>query len=139
MVRSHALYPIELRAHCAEIASLNYNGNRIVSPNPIDGRARRKTLSRGLLRLRFAPNAALAVEIGGPAENGRFASQSKSFRPSAKPTAPAFLPMHVGNALAMAADMLLLGADEVARNGAFGKQLRPEVFPNAPLQNSVCR
>src|SRR5260370_20696130 len=33
MVRSHALYPIELRAHCAEIASLNYNGNRIVSPN----------------------------------------------------------------------------------------------------------
>jgi hypothetical protein len=89
--------------------------------------------------LRFAPNPALAVEIGGPAENGRFASQSKSFRPSAKPTAPAFLPMHVGNALAMAADMLLLGADEVARNGAFGKQLRPEVFPNAPLQNSVCR
>src|SRR5260370_34762097 len=106
MVRSHALYPIELRAHCAEIASLNYNGNRSVSPNPIDGRARRKTLSRGLLRLRFAPNPALAVEIGGPAENGRFASQSKSFRPSAKPTAPAFLPMHVGNALAMAADML---------------------------------
>jgi len=34
----------------------------------------------------------------------------------------------------MASDMLLLEADEVARNGAFGKLLRPEVFPNAPLQ-----
>ena len=34
----------------------------------------------------------------------------------------------------MAVNMLLLGADEVARNGAFGKILRPEVFPNAPLQ-----
>ena len=31
--------------------------------------------------------------------------------------------------------MLLLGADEVARNGAFGKLLRPEVFPSAPLQS----
>jgi hypothetical protein len=26
-------------------------------------------------------------------------------------------------------------ADEVARNGAFGKILRPEVFPNAPLHS----
>ena len=34
----------------------------------------------------------------------------------------------------MVPDMLLLGADEVARNGAFGKILRPEVFPDAPLQ-----
>src|ERR1039458_975672 len=34
----------------------------------------------------------------------------------------------------MASDMLLVGADEVARNGAFGKILRPEVFPDAPLQ-----
>ena len=42
--------------------------------------------------------------------------------------------MHVGNALAMASDMLLPGADEVARNGAFGKSLRPEVFPNAPCK-----
>jgi hypothetical protein len=40
--------------------------------------------------------------------------------------------VHVGNALAMASDMLPLTADEVARNGAFGKKLRPEVFPNAP-------
>jgi hypothetical protein len=46
--------------------------------------------------------------------------------------------MHVGNALAMASDMLLLVADEVARNGAFGKSLRPEVFPNAPC-NSVLK
>src|ERR1700687_3711114 len=34
----------------------------------------------------------------------------------------------------MAPDMLLSRADEVARNGAFGKILRPEVFPDAPLQ-----
>ena len=34
----------------------------------------------------------------------------------------------------MAPDMLLPRADEVARNGAFGKILRPEVFPDAPLQ-----
>jgi hypothetical protein len=34
----------------------------------------------------------------------------------------------------MVPDMLLLRADEVARNGAFGKILRPEVFPDAPLQ-----
>jgi len=38
----------------------------------------------------------------------------------------------------MASDMLLLVADEVARNGAFGKSLRPEVFPNAPC-NSVLK
>jgi hypothetical protein len=57
---------------------------------------------------------------------------SKSFQPSAKPTCLCVRNMHVGNALAMAADMLLLEADEVARNGAFGKILRPEVFPNAP-------
>lgn len=39
----------------------------------------------------------------------------------------------------MAADLLLLTADEVARNGAFQKILRPEVFLNAPLQSSICR
>jgi hypothetical protein len=33
MVRSHALYPIELRAHRGRITFLNYNGNKIVSPN----------------------------------------------------------------------------------------------------------
>jgi hypothetical protein len=34
MVRSHALYPIELRAHRGGgIASLNYNGNEIISPS----------------------------------------------------------------------------------------------------------
>src|SRR5271165_6276052 len=36
----------------------------------------------------------------------------------------------------MATDMLLVESDEVARNGAFGKILRPEVFPNAPLHTS---
>ena len=35
----------------------------------------------------------------------------------------------------MARDMLLLVVDEVARNGAFGKILRPEVFPGAPLHS----
>ena len=34
----------------------------------------------------------------------------------------------------MALEMLLYGTDEVARNGAFGKILRPEVFSDAPLQ-----
>src|SRR5271157_23536 len=34
LVRSQALYPIELRAQRGRIACLNYNGNRIVSPNP---------------------------------------------------------------------------------------------------------
>jgi hypothetical protein len=43
--------------------------------------------------------------------------------------------MHVGNALEMAADLLLLLVDEVARNGAFRKILRPEVFPDAPLHS----
>src|ERR1017187_3043850 len=42
--------------------------------------------------------------------------------------------MHVDKMLEMASDMLLLVADEVARNGAFGKILRPEVFTNAPLR-----
>jgi hypothetical protein len=37
----------------------------------------------------------------------------------------------------MAPDMHLLGTDEVARNGAFRRILRPEVFPDAPLQSSV--
>jgi hypothetical protein len=57
MVRSHALYPIELRAHPVEIASSDYNGNRIVSPNRI---VRPHS--------HFAPNPALAVEIGGLSE-----------------------------------------------------------------------
>src|ERR1022692_4271058 len=39
LVRSQALYPIELRAHRGEIRSLNYSGNRIASPNPIRGSA----------------------------------------------------------------------------------------------------
>jgi hypothetical protein len=37
LVRSQALYPIELRAHRGRIASSDYNGNRIVSPNLITG------------------------------------------------------------------------------------------------------
>ena len=64
MVRSHALYPIELRAHPDEIVSLNYNGNRIVSPNPAAGYARRKNPEVSWIRFRFTPNPAPAVEIG---------------------------------------------------------------------------
>ena len=64
-------------------------------------------------------------------------NERKSFRPSAKPTRPSVSGTHIGNALAMATDMLLIGQDEVARNGAFGNQLRPEVFPDAPLQSPV--
>jgi hypothetical protein len=37
----------------------------------------------------------------------------------------------------MASNLLLVGPDEVARNGAFWKSLRPEVFPDAPLQFPV--
>jgi hypothetical protein len=40
----------------------------------------------------------------------------------------------VNNKLAMASNMHINKTDEVARNGAFGKILRPEVFPDAPLQ-----
>ena len=79
------------------------------------------------------------MEIGGLAEIEDFHIRVKVSGPSAKPTRPSVPPMHVGKALAMATEMLPLGADEVARNGAFGKKLRPEVFPNAPLQYSVCR
>jgi hypothetical protein len=40
----------------------------------------------------------------------------------------------------MAFHMHINKTDEVARNGAFGKILRPEVFPDAPLQkDSICR
>jgi hypothetical protein len=41
------------------------------------------------------------------------------------------------NTLGMALHMLLVRTDEVARNGAFGKILRPEVFPDAPLQKET--
>ena len=34
----------------------------------------------------------------------------------------------------MARDLLNSRTDEVARNGAFWKKLRPEVLPDAPLQ-----
>jgi hypothetical protein len=45
----------------------------------------------------------------------------KSFPASAKPTRPVGPNVHSGKALAMAQQMLLGEADEVARNGAFGK------------------
>ena len=72
MVRSHALYPIELRAHRGEIASSNYNGNKIISANlnrcpmliTVD-QLRGYTPTPGPRpHSHFAPNPALAVEIG---------------------------------------------------------------------------
>jgi hypothetical protein len=102
-----------------------------------------KTLSRVRFTLPIRAQSRAGCGNRGPSQitcrNRRFVNLSKSFRPSAKPTYPSVLSINVGKALAMAADMLLLGADEVARNGAFGKKLRPEVFPDAPLQCSVCR
>src|ERR1017187_9841536 len=65
---------------------------------------------------------------------GALAEKSKVFRSCAKATRSRVPWMRVGNALRMACQLLLLRADEVARNGAFRKILRPEVFPDAPLQ-----
>jgi len=112
---------------------LNYSRNRIPRPTPSPDTDAKNPQAGFVLHTRFPPNPALAVEIGGFAETGRFVNLSKSCHPHAKPTRPSVLLMHVGKALAMAPDMLLLGADEVARNGAFRRILRPEVFPDAPL------
>lgn len=50
-----------------------------------------------------------------------FVILSKTFLRRAKPTRSGVLYMHVDMMLEMASDMLLLVADEVARNGAFWK------------------
>ena len=92
MVRSHALYPIELRAHCGEITSLNYNGNRIVLPNPIAGRARRKTLSRGRLRFRMCAKFRSGCGNRGLAEIEGFHIRVKVSGPAQNLPAPAFYP-----------------------------------------------
>ena len=42
--------------------------------------------------------------------------------------------MRIGKALANGSRPARPPVDEVARNGAFRKQLRPEVLPGAPLQ-----
>src|SRR5258708_5810208 len=113
MVRSHALYPIELRAHPAELRFRIITETEWFRPS-----------------FPFPPNAARAGKMGSPAEKEDL--PSKSFRRSAKPTRLGALTARAHKSLAMADNMLLLKADEVARNGAFGKILRPEVFPNAP-------
>src|SRR3979411_2283252 len=71
MVRSHALYPIELRAHRGEIASSNYNGNKTVSP--------------------ISPNRARTVEIGGFCHR-KFAVSVKVSGPAQNLPDPAFYP-----------------------------------------------
>ena len=64
------------------------------------------------------------------------ARESKVFPRHAKPTRSNVPWIRVGKTLEMAIDLLLFSADEVARNGALGKKLRPEVFPDAPLHFS---
>ena len=112
---------------------LNYNGNRIVSANLIAGNAQGKTLRRVCISLLHRAESRAGCGNHHSLGSHRFVNLRKSFRRSAKPTRLRILRMHVGNALRLATDMLLLRADEVARNGAFGKILRPEVFLNAPL------
>ena len=138
MVRSHALYPIELRAHHGRIASLDYNGNRIVSSNLIVSRVPRR-ITQELL-----PGKDLCFEIfrmprwlrkSAAGRHRIFRCERKSFRPRAKPTCSQAVSIRVSNALRLATNMLLFRQDEVARNGAFGKLLRPEVFRNAPLHS----
>jgi len=59
---------------------------------------------------------------------------SKVFRRRAKATCSRILSSCARNVLRLAVELLLFRADEVARNGALRKILRPEVFPSAPLQ-----
>ena len=101
MVRSHALYPIELRAHSDVIASLNYNGNRIVSTNLIAGFAGLKIPESAVLILKLEPRIRAECRAGcgnrGLIEIAiciRFVILSKSCRPRAKPTRAAVLWMY---------------------------------------------
>jgi hypothetical protein len=73
LVRSQALYPIELRAHPARKASSNYNGNRIVSLSRISGNPSSKT-GRKLFAefdLRFP------IHAKTPAANGNSAASPR--------------------------------------------------------------
>ena len=111
LVRSQALYPIELRAHPGRIVSLNYNGNRIVSPHlPAQKPAKNEPWLLG-----FASSVRAKPRTGcgnrGAAQCRliqEFVKSRKSFRPRAKPTRLRVLLIHVGNALAMAPNMLSL-------------------------------
>lgn len=85
------------------IAPLNYSGIDSFRPNQL----RQFTLGKSLRR--------------------------KSFRPPRKTYRLLISRLRVNNGLGMATQMLIFSQDEVARNGAFGKILRPEVFPDAPL------
>jgi hypothetical protein len=147
MVRSHALYPIELRAQFADlrlgiIAETNLF-SRLPSPklfNLISRRrhrtfcryrtARVKTLCFGAVYHVSVCNQMLSRNTLKPQD----LYSGKSFHRNAKPTSADSRATLFCNTLEMASDMLIYGADEVARNGAFGKILRPEVFSDAPLQ-----
>jgi hypothetical protein len=66
MVRSHALYPIELRAHRGRMVFENYNGNRTVSSNRIVECVPRMGPDNPLSQVGFTfqipPDAALVAE-----------------------------------------------------------------------------
>src|ERR1700692_4377681 len=86
------------------------------------------------------PSSALFNLLKCTAANARECSVMVSHSPHVKVSSPAQkllwsspLRRRVNNKLGMARDMHVQSSDEVARNGAFGKILRPEVFPGAPL------
>ena len=85
---------------------------------------------------RWAENGPWAGDLSliGPLSG---VAKSKVFRRREKDTLRTGLQSRVGKELEMAADLLRVMADEVARNGAFRKKLRPEVFPGAPLQSAL--
>jgi hypothetical protein len=63
----------------------------------------------------------------------RFVNPSKSFRSQRKTYLPLRSTYACWQCLSNGNRHASPKADEVARNGAFGKILRPEVFPDAPL------
>ncbi len=103
MVRSHALYPIELRAHRGRIACLNYNGTESFRPTPIRPIHSTQALDRDLIRvgcsgLDYAVRScqipcwlwksAALPKYRRPLRHGRFSLERKSFRPQRKTYPP---------------------------------------------------
>jgi hypothetical protein len=108
---------------------------RAVNPSPARTPAGRSfvalpTLRQSVMKPEQAPHSPLSFArlLTEPA------NPSNLFRRRAKPTCPSVPRLRACNVLRVASQLLLFRADEVARNGASRKILRPEVFPNAPLQ-----
>jgi hypothetical protein len=121
MVRSHALYPIELRAHRGRIAFSNYKWKPGLSPNP-------RRMCESCMCPKPLPSSLLQGD-----KLRRFVNPSKSFRSQRKTYLPLRSTYACWQCLSNGNRHASPKADEVARNGAFGKILRPEVFPDAPL------